>query len=557
MSRHYQHPTLSGGYSTILHRSVIILLVYAGVAINTSYGQTKAEEAFRKVSRKLSARIEVEDLSEDNKMYTVADWPDLPTDQSIIVKYMTTGACNTRPEYCSIEKSTIIKKDWTDHDIYEQWRPRQQLNDDLPIPAYIRWMVRYENGIANVFISFDAYEEIDYAMAVSLIESYFQPLHEGIVDYGLNNPSTATEETAQPEQYIRINECRQFGLTNSDNDMVISMKAIREEMTQMIQSYEKRTGQKLKSASDKFAGANPLLFGDLGGHLFTKSHEKYDIFNTSSKDERLADIIRNKYKNKKATPSDILEEALKINDNCLYDALLNCHNFTKRQGYHLRDLNEDTEATRKAYENADESYELLPALQKQKHSREEHISYLKSKFDEASKRQHNHLMNANMVRIREIEDNEGAWYHMYGVLVNSYAERENVTAFDPFGLTDRPIASKGAVIAEHYGKNYKELRSEIKDMVEYCLDRLANEIGFNLHRLLPENKSILQKRIIDLTHVRRTLTNLTRIPETPMHVAKSITDPLSESLSALKKSLVDFNSGRMLGMRKYPLMGAK
>ncbi|MBN1192045.1 MAG: hypothetical protein JXA46_19995 [Dehalococcoidales bacterium] len=287
-------------------------------------------------------------------------------------------------------------------------------------------------------------------------------------------------------------------------DLTYSEKMLREELLTALNNYAQEN--ELKSASAKYAGWDPSHFLKLGTFMFeTGTYEDSDSVFVTHKEDELGKRIDERYdlEARPLTPAEVLEEALKINDNYVYDALLTCHNYFKAKAYALRrektsNLISGIEQRIKREQNtlaklADEG----ASQDKQMEKKNEIIKFELEleKLKEAPK------LFSQVKQLRRKEDNEGAWYHLFGTLTTGYAEREN---------TWELISSSGYVQAELIGEHvlWKGIKEKgfnilewgaVPDEVEYAWDIQGGYLGGEIWGVMKENrkktKEIIQENV--------------------------------------------------------------
>jgi hypothetical protein len=235
--------------------------------------------------------------------------------------------------------------------------------------------------------------------------------------------------------------CKDFGVEPKDFDLAYDKEMLNKEFKDFLEEYSSK--HNLRGGSGKFSGCF-INYRDLFFHLGYIDDENF----LTGKENELGKRIRERSKKEGTlTPAQVFEESLKLNDDCVFDALLTAHNFLRNDANKYRDETKYKEQLIIA-----ETKSRDAVTPEDKKIAEERIKEIKDKLKK------NENVFGNLKEIRK-SDNVGAWYHLFGVLSASYAH---------------PVTSKFAVWWEH-----RQTKSKL-DKLEYCWDSWAIDLGIDI-----------------------------------------------------------------------------
>lgn len=313
--------------------------------------------------------------------------------------------------------------------------------------------------------------------------------------------------------------CLDFGVKPEDFDLTYDDKELRKMFEDFLKEYQKNN--KVNSASKNYSGWDPADFLALGFFMFTKdmNYSRRSGYWTGN-EARLGNAItqRNQNQGKPLTPTEVLEESLKVNNNNMFDALLCTHNYMKSEVYNARDVRTDSQMEIKKDKELLQQYqtrlddelkkagymsptgEVMESSQMlafmQENTKVKNIMDLMKKTDEkvqANQRRYDNAA-ASFDRLQRLRrsDNEGAWYHLFGTMTTGYAERENTFKF--FGDS---AYTRIELWGEH--RIYKGLLGRREgstiDWPEYCWDVWGGYLGGELYSKVDANKPTIIRAV--------------------------------------------------------------
>jgi hypothetical protein len=307
--------------------------------------------------------------------------------------------------------------------------------------------------------------------------------------------------------------CKDFDVDAKDFDLAYDNKMLRKEFLEFLKDYG--STHELKSASDKYAGSNPSnqrteYLTDLGYFLFTTNLEKVkDSKFMTGKENELGKRIDERFKKegRPLKPAEVFEESLKINDNCVFDALLTSHNYLKQAAYDFREPK--TKEWKGNYDSKKKSIEKLeiklegkgvldpvgqiiesPYLDEDAQKTIKLLDNFKKEVEELENFRGNAEMKFKRLKqLRKEEDNEGAWYHLFVTLTMGYVMPE---------VTNNWWGSSAYVRALICGEHwfYKGIiKWKDYDKVEYCWDVWGGYLGGEIYSTLLDNQEKVKERI--------------------------------------------------------------
>jgi hypothetical protein len=318
--------------------------------------------------------------------------------------------------------------------------------------------------------------------------------------------------TAKVEKLDKTS-CKDFGVDPKDFDLTYDNKMLRKEFMDFLKDYGSK--HKLKSASKKYAGSNPLnqrreYLEEIGYFFFaTNIEEVKDSKFMTGKENELGKRIDERFKKegRPLTPAEIFEESLKINDNYVLDSLLTSHNYLKQAAYDFREpktkeWNDNYNLKKKRIEELETKLEGKGVLDpfgqiiESQYLDEDAQKMIKQldKYKKEVEELENFRENAEMKykrlkQLRKKEDNEGAWYHLFITLSMGYVVPE---------VTNNWWGSSAYVRAVIWGEHriYKGIIEwKDYDKVEYCWDVWGGYLGGEIYSTLWDNQEKVKKKI--------------------------------------------------------------
>jgi hypothetical protein len=272
---------------------------------------------------------------------------------------------------------------------------------------------------------------------------------------GLNKPTPVEDEwesTANPSS------CKNFGIAPENFDLRYDREQLFEQFRSALQARAEQG--RIHTASELYNDFDAVFLEELGEHLFAGSSK----FNYTGKEKELGQAIVNAaaQKGRPVTPIEVMEECLQLHDNRMFDALLTCHNFLREDGYRARDqaFQEGRLGVIQNRLDAAQTQEDRERLQHEKENKEQEIQETSNVY-------------AHLQRIRK-SDNVGAWYHLFGTLVFSFASNGN-----KFGRFFGIAPGFAAVFGEH-GIYKPIIKEQEVDRLEYCWDVWGVRLGTQL-----------------------------------------------------------------------------
>jgi hypothetical protein len=301
--------------------------------------------------------------------------------------------------------------------------------------------------------------------------------------------------------------CKDFYVDPKDFDLTYDNKMLRKEFMDFLKDYGSK--HKLKSASEKYAGWSLGNFDLLQAFLFTDEIKEWRFI--TGKENDLGNQIDERFKKegRPLTPAEILEESLKINNNCMFDALLTSHNYLKNECHTLRDKRKDCEKI------IDIDKEMIKKLEKtlrnegamgpdgeireSQYMSEKARKALKlrsEKKQEIEKQEKLKKDPGSFKRLKELRsktDNEGAWYHLFLTATMGYGEREFTWTL-PWESAGEKTST--IIFLEHRGyKGIWQWKGLKIDKVEYCLDAWGGYLGGEIYRIIAKNQEKVKEKI--------------------------------------------------------------
>ncbi|MFC2030020.1 hypothetical protein ACFLWA_04740 [Chloroflexota bacterium] len=241
--------------------------------------------------------------------------------------------------------------------------------------------------------------------------------------------------------------CARYGVKPKDFDLVFDLRMLNWQFVQLMEQYK----GPLYRGSAKFDWSKTSA-SDFFYHLGFTEGKKF----LTGGEAKLGRAIeaRAKKEGKGLTPTQVLEESLRLNNGYVFDALLTCHNL----------LREETGKRRKQLPliaRLAEAEELLKNAQSKAERAAAQSLMQRAKKQIAT---HSNLFPSLMV-VRTKTDNSGAWYHLFGAMSAGYA-------FPNFG----PISLSGE-------KAYRIKYKSAYDPTERCWDDWAATVGWRIQEL--------------------------------------------------------------------------
>lgn len=300
--------------------------------------------------------------------------------------------------------------------------------------------------------------------------------------------------------------CKDFYVDSKDFDLAYDNKMLRKEFLYFLYDYGSK--HELKSASEKYdAEWFSSDFFMLEAFLFTDDIKEWRFL--TGKEDNLGKRIDERFKKegRPLKPAEVFEESLKINDNCVFDALLTAHNYLKKQCHDLRftkrkDWKGNYDSAKKNIEKLEIKLEgkgvldpfgqiiESPYLDKDAQETIKLLDKFKKQFEEME----NFKKNAEtpfkeLKQLRSKEDNEGAWYHLFLTATMGYGERKY--EWDcPWEKTVRNIVLEHRIYKGIFEWKWFEI-----DNVEYCWDVWGAYLGCEIYSTLLDNQEKVKDRI--------------------------------------------------------------
>ncbi len=390
------------------------------------------------------------------------------------------------------------------------------IKGQLCMPSYIGWDEWSDNGkaasVTDVYLHDDLIGLKD-ELKIRIKEGLGKAEARAIGCPGRTTAVKPPEEVFSEADFEGLvpdeGSCKEFGVAESDFDLAYDDAMLRKEFRDFLKDYGSKN--KLKSASYQYAGWDPLHFLGLGAFMFSTDVSKIgeSVYSTGTEDE-LFNRINERFQRTSTplTPAQLFEEALILNDNHVYDALLTSHNLLKREGYALRrqrgdqNLNSTLLNTRSLIADREQRLRDVGLLDPDGNIVEIPNMNAATENDITELRQFRSDLDdllrpgRNFEALQEVRttDNEGAWYHLFGTLTTGYAERENTWRW--FGDT---AYTRSEVFGEH--RVYKGIlegrgRAGI-DLPEYCWDVWGGYLGGEIYNMLTENRERVKKSVME------------------------------------------------------------
>jgi hypothetical protein len=299
--------------------------------------------------------------------------------------------------------------------------------------------------------------------------------------------------------------CKDFYVDPKDFDLAYDNKMLRKEFLYFLYDYGSK--HELKSASEKYDGWFSGNFGILQAFLFTDEIKKWRF--VTGKEDNLGKRIDERFKKegRPLKPAEVFEESLKINDNCVFDALLTAHNYLKNETHLLRDKRQVCKMlinkTKKEIKELEEILQTEGVMGPDGEIYDR--AYISGKAQETLKRRsekkqeilkQEKLMKdpGSFKRLKELRsetDNEGAWYHLFLTVTMGYGERENEWSI-PWAGT---ITTRNIWLEHRIHKGIFERKGFEIDKVEYCWDVWGGYLAGEIYRVISENQKKVKNKI--------------------------------------------------------------
>ena len=301
--------------------------------------------------------------------------------------------------------------------------------------------------------------------------------------------------------------CKDFYVDSKDFDLAYDNKMLRTEFLYFLYDYGSK--HELKSASEKYdAEWFSSDFFILEMFLFTDEIKEWRFL--TGKEDNLGKRIDERFKKegRALKPAEVFEESLKINDNCVFDALLTAHNYLKNETHLLRGKRQDCKMlinqTKKEIKELEEILQTEGAMGRDGEIYDSAYSaYITEKAQKALQRRsekkqeilkQEELMKdpGSFKRLKELRsktDNEGAWYHLFLTATMGYGERKY--EWDgAWGKTLRNIFFEHRIYKGIWEWKWLEI-----DNVEYCWDIWGGYLGCEIYSTLLDNQEKVKERI--------------------------------------------------------------
>lgn len=330
--------------------------------------------------------------------------------------------------------------------------------------------------------------------------------------------TTVPSITQQPQQSQKPNNesCADFGVQPKDFDLTYDDKMLNKEFLDFLDKYME--SNKLQSASDKYSGWDPAQTVALGYFLFTEDmnyskKSKYWTGNEDTLGQRIT--ARFKQQNRPLTPSEVLEESLKANNNYMLDALLCAHNYMKNHAYDVREirkiaqnltdadtatlktLNDKLMAELKATGHLTPEGEVMDSSHmSDKYNRiMAEIAKVQGRID-ANKKRKDDAAKPVFGQLQQLRksDNEGTWYHIFGTLTAGYSERENTWAW--FGDNTYTRIELWGEHRIYKGLIGRRADNTFIDWPKYCWDVWGGYLGGELYSKIGANRPLIKQQVM-------------------------------------------------------------